>query len=126
MLLPSDLRNSFLGRGVFLLALLLAGLVTPVRACPFCGEPTLTLSEQLGKADDVVLAEWVSNSDKLGAQSTKYEIVQIARDPLKKWKIGQNVTVERLIPGKSGNLALLLGKRPTLGKTELTEWRDPI
>lgn len=109
-----------------MLALLLAGLVTPVRACPFCGEPTLTLSEQLGKADDVVLAEWVSNSDKLGAQSTKYEIVQIARDPLKKWKIGQNVTVERLIPGKSGNLALLLGKRPTLGKTELTEWRDPI
>lgn len=109
----------------------LAGL-SIAGACPFCGEPTITLSEQVSRSDFVALAQWVETNAVqeggavVGAPRTKYEIVQVARDGSKLLKIGQTVQIERMIPGKRGNLAMLLGKRPLVGGSELPEWKDPI
>lgn len=109
------------------LAVFFSGLVSPVFACPFCGEKTRTLSELVAESDYVVLAQWASTTaESVPEQVTKYEIVQVVRDPGKAYKPAQSISFERIIPGKSGDLVLILGKRPITGKSELANWRDPI
>lgn len=72
----------------------------PATACPFCSAPTLTLAEQYAKADAAVLAKWLSGEmpgkERLG--STTYEIVQVARTPLKSVEKGKKITLERIEP----------------------------
>jgi len=97
----------------------------PVSACPFCSAPTLTLAEQFSKADAAILVKWLSgempSKDKLG--STSYEIVEIARTPLKSIEKGKKITIERYRAGKPGELALLFGSRT---KGDNLEWGSPL
>lgn len=97
----------------------------PIAACPFCGPPQLTLSEQYAKADAAVLVQWVSgempSKDKLG--STTYEIVQIARTPVKSLEKGKKISLERYRAGKKGDSAILFGSR---ARGESLEWGSPM
>src|SRR5579864_1593898 len=101
------------------------GPVPTTVACPLCSAPSLTLSEQLAKADVVILAQWVSGEmpekEKLG--STTYEIVNAARTPVKSVEKGKKITLDRYRAGKKGSLSLLLGTR-TRGET--IEWSSPL
>jgi hypothetical protein len=97
----------------------------PAAACPFCSAPSLTLGEQYGKADAAILVGWASgempSKEKLG--STTYEIMQVARTPVKSIEKGKKITIERYRPGKKGDLSLLLGSR---AKGETLEWGSPL
>ncbi|HLJ10577.1 MAG TPA: hypothetical protein VKU82_05280 [Planctomycetaceae bacterium] len=101
------------------------GPVPTTVACPLCSAPSLTLSEQLAKADVVILAQWVSGEtpekEKLG--STSYEIVNAARTPVKSVEKGKKITLDRYRAGKKGSLSLLLGTRT---KGETIEWSSPL
>jgi len=89
------------------------GLSAIAAACPICGQPTITLAERFARADAALLVEWVSAKEAQGqaAASTTYEIIQVKRDPLGTFKAGEQLSVERYSPGKSGNLFLLLGRK---------------
>jgi hypothetical protein len=93
----------------------MAALVAPVPAdaCPICGQPTITFPERLALADVALLVEWVSAKAASGEtpESTTYEIVQVPRDTLDKFRSGERVTVEQLVQGKPGNLYLLMGRK---------------
>jgi len=97
----------------------------PVQACPFCSAPSLTLSEQYAKADAAVLVKWVSGEmpakDRLG--TTTYEIVQVARTPVKSVEAGKKITLDRYRAGKKGDLALVLGSRT---KGDSLDWGSPL
>ena len=98
---------------------------TPATACPLCGAPTLTLTEQFSKADAAILVQWVSaemsTKEKLG--STTYEIVQVARAPAKTLEKGKKITLERYRQGKPGDLAVLFG---SLFRSDTIDWSSPL
>jgi hypothetical protein len=89
------------------------GLSAIAAACPICGQPTITLAERFARADAALLVEWVSAKGAEGQtpESTIYEIVQVQRDPLGTHKAGAQISVERYVQGKTGNLYLLLGRK---------------
>lgn len=102
----------------FLLLILLSAVACftapdSASACPICGVPTVTLPERLALADVALLVEWVSARAAEGKQpeSSTYEIIQVQRDALDKYRPGERVTVEQLVQGKPGNLYLLLGRK---------------
>jgi hypothetical protein len=102
---------------------LLLSTPTVSPACPFCSAPTLTLSEQFAKAEAVLLVGWAGGekavADKAG--NTRYEILQVVRDPDKKYKKGEPIVLERYRSGKKGDLSLLMGT-----KTETIDWGTPL
>lgn len=101
--------------GFAFLALVLIGLAGPasVLACPICGVPTVTLPERLARADVALLVEWVAAKPAQGEipESTTYEIVQVQRDTIGKYKPSELVTLDRFTAGKSGNLFFLMGQK---------------
>src|SRR5262249_51199932 len=111
--------------GATICASVLLAALSPLAACPFCSAPTLTFAEQYAKADAAVLFKWLSGEmpakEKLG--STSYEIVQVARTPLKSIEKGKKITLERYRVGKPGDLALLFGSRT---KGDGLEWGSPL
>lgn len=106
-------------------AVLATFVPVPTAACPFCSAPTLTLAEQYAAADAALLVQWHSGEmpvkDKLG--STTYEVVQVARTPVKSLEKGKKITIERYRAGKPGDLALLFGSR---ARGESLEWGSPL
>lgn len=94
-------------------ALIAVSLAGPVAACPICGQPTITLTERLARADVALLVQWVSSKSAKDAavESTTYEIVQVHRDSPRKFNAGETVSVNQLTPGKTGNLFLLMGQK---------------
>ncbi|MGE5190955.1 MAG: hypothetical protein ACM3U2_00520, partial [Deltaproteobacteria bacterium] len=120
-----NIKSFFFGAAASLslaLAMLAPALAV---ACPFCSAPSLTLGEQYAKADAAVLVQWVSGEmpmkEKIG--STTYEIVQVARTPVKSIEKGKKITLERYRPGKKGDLSLLLGSR---ARSDALEWGSPL
>lgn len=115
MLSAGNLRRfSVLCRAVVAgFALLALSSAASVTACPICGQPTITLTERLARADVALLVEWVSAkpAKDAAAESTTYEIVQVHRDALEKYKVGETVSVNQLTSGKAGNLFLLMGQK---------------
>src|SRR5262249_11789180 len=118
------IRTVLLGAVVCVSSAIAALAPLPAAACPFCSAPSLTLGEQYAKADAAVLVGWASGEmptkEKLG--STTYEIMQVARTPVKSIEKGKKITIERYRPGKKGDLSLLLGSR---AKGETLEWGSP-
>ncbi|MBI5759393.1 MAG: hypothetical protein HZA46_12815 [Planctomycetales bacterium] len=93
-------------------------------ACPFCSAPSLTLTEQLAKADAAVQVQWAGGDKGDGKEkfgNTVYEVIQVLRDVDKKLKKGDRITLERYRAGKKGDLSLLLGS-----KLETLEWGSPL
>lgn len=93
-------------------------------ACPFCSAPSLTLTEQLAKADAAVQVQWAGGDKGDGKKNfgnTVYEVVQVLRDFDKKLKKGDRITLDRYRAGKKGDLSLLLGS-----KLETLEWGSPL
>ncbi|MBS0266676.1 MAG: hypothetical protein JSS02_32410 [Planctomycetes bacterium] len=97
-------------------ALSVAGGVV-AQACPICGEPTVTLTERLARADVALLAQWVSLQPGQGKKpaTTTYDIVQVQRDTLSQFKSGADVTIEHFTQGKPGDLFLLMGQKLETG-----------
>ncbi|MBI3861829.1 MAG: hypothetical protein HY290_08025 [Planctomycetia bacterium] len=95
------------------LGLLAGAWALPAGACPICGVPTVTLTERLARADVALLVEWVSSQPATNdtAEKTTYEIVQVHRDALGKYKTGDWVSVGQITAGKAGNLFLLMGQK---------------
>lgn len=128
MRMHTGIRIAFVGS---LLAVVFAGFsptngcsfTANANACPFCSAPTLTLTEQFAKADAVLLVDWAGgekpDKEKLG--STKFEILQVLRDPTKKFEKGKAINVDRYRAGKKGDLSLLLGT-----KGDTIEWGNPL
>jgi len=120
-------RIRSLGCGVVASLILVLAIFAPAPAtgCPFCSAPSLTLGEQYAKADAAVLVQWVSGEmptkEKLG--STTFEIMQVARTPVKSIEKGKKLTLERYRPGKKGDLSLLLGSR---ARADALEWGSPL
>ncbi len=111
-------------RWVLLVGAVLAALAPRgLPACPFCSAPTLTLTEQYAKADAAVLVQWSGGvkPEKDQAGSTTYEIVQVLRDPTKKFAKGNSISLDRYRLGKKGDLSLLLGTRG-----DAIEWGSPL
>ncbi|HTI50759.1 MAG TPA: hypothetical protein VL475_07405, partial [Planctomycetaceae bacterium] len=96
----------------------------PARACPICGQPTVTLSERYARADAALLVEWVSARPAREGKpdSTTYEIVEVSRAGTETWKKGERLTVEGFHAGKSGNLVFLLGNKTPAGPIK---WDHP-
>ena len=94
-------------------------------ACPFCGPPSMTLTEQLSKADAAVLVEWTGGTvpKDENAGTTTFAIVEVARAPSKSVAKGKKIVLDRYRAGKAGDLALIVGSRT---KGELIEWGSPI
>jgi hypothetical protein len=93
-------------------------------ACPFCSAPSLTLTEQLAKADAAVQVQWAGGDKGDGKEkfgNTVYEVIQVLRDVDKKLKKGDRITLERYRAGKKGDMSLLLGS-----KLETLEWGSPL
>lgn len=96
-------------------AAVVLSLAVAAWACPFCSAPEMTLAEQFYQADLAILAKWTGGEPAKGdkAGTTEYEIVEIARDPLKSLKAGDPLTLPRHRAGKAGDLCLLLGTKGT-------------
>jgi hypothetical protein len=108
-------------------ALLLAGLLggkAAARACPICGQPTVTLAERYARADAALLVEWVSAQPAREGKSdfTTYEIVEVSRRGKGTWKKGERLSVEGFHAGKPGSLVFLLGNKTAAGPIK---WDHP-
>jgi len=121
----------------FVVALTTALFVTtPVWSCPFCGAPSLTLTEQLDDAQAAVLVQWAggeepkqisidTESDDLGERnfgSTHYEIIEIVHDESKTLKKGSTIRLDRFRSANKGDLFVLLG---TIIDNKV-EWSSPL
>ena len=85
-----------------------------VIGCPFCGVPTLTLTEQMSQADVTVIATYTSAElpadDGSHFGHTLYTIEKIQANPSKSnLKKGDQVRIDRYQEGKAGDLALITG-----------------
>lgn len=104
------------------MALLLVG-ASLARACPFCSAPSLTLAEQIGAADVVLAARWVSaegKGDLARTGSTTFEVSEGLRGE-SQWKPRQRITLNRYREGRVGDLFLLLGN-----VERKIAWLDPL
>lgn len=122
---PFSIATRFLA-GMTLAALILAIVMpTGAEACPFCSAPSLTLTEQLSKADAAVLAVWVGGTvpKEENPGTTNYEVVEVARTPFDSVAKGKKITLDRYRSGKKGDLALIVGSRT---KGEIIEWGAPL
>lgn len=104
-------------------AWMLFGLPPSTYACPFCGAPTLTLSERFAKADVAVDARWIEAQDAQASRpaSTTYEIVQVLRGSAKSIEKGSRIKVDAFHSRKPSIHVLLLG---THGKA--IDWGEPL
>ncbi|WP_459557980.1 hypothetical protein [Lacunimicrobium album] len=85
-----------------------------VLACPFCGVPTLTLTEQMAQADVTVIASFktadLPAEDGSNFGSTIYTIEKIQLNPSKSaLKKGDEIRIDRFQEGKAGDLAIMTG-----------------
>lgn len=118
----NSLRSRLLIVVLFFGSLLAGEMAT--RACPICGQPTVTLAERYARADAALLVEWVSAHPARDGQpdSTTYEIVEVPRGGPGTWKKGGRLTVEGFHAGKSGSLVFLLGNKTAAGPVK---WDHP-
>lgn len=106
------------------LAVLLPLWAMPASACPFCSAPAMTLGERYGRAEVVLVVlrtgEEKPTPDKNGR--TTFQVVQSLREQAnQRWKVGDAVTLEHLVPGSEGERFLLLGTT-----TEKLAWDTPV
>ena len=97
-------------------------LLAAVLACPFCEAPGLTLSEQLGNSDVVVLAEWLE-ADRGGDAPdnpayTRFEVKQALEGP---FAVGKKLKLAGYQSGTKGETVLL-----TAGGGEILQWDLPV
>lgn len=91
-------------------------------ACPFCSAPSLTLSEQAGQSDVVLLAEWKgtekdATDDGEENASVTFEVKKVFKGP---FEAGQTIKQAGYQPGEKGQLFLLTG----LG-ADVVQWDIP-
>lgn len=97
--------------------------ISVARACPFCSALSLTLAEQIGGADVVLVARWVSaegRNELARTGSTTLEVSEGLRGH-SKWDPHQRITVNRYREGREGDLFLLLGS-----VDRKISWHDPL
>jgi hypothetical protein len=121
MSLPACRRVAFSALAAIVWAV---GSATVSFACPICGQPTVTLSERLARADAALLVEWVSTRPFAEGEpdTTTYEIVQVSRGEAEEFPTGTRLTVEGYHEGKAGNLVFLLGNKTDAGEIR---WDHP-
>ncbi len=105
-----------------LAAALFVTVSNPVAACPYCGGPQKTLSEEFAGADVVALVQWKAGRAPTGMLgSTTFSVVEIARGPKDALKKDEQIKITKYQTGKKGDLFLLFG---TQGKE--IEWNSPL
>ncbi len=102
-------RIPFVGLS-FGLVLLVTTIAT---ACPLCGSPQKTLSEDFASADLVVLAQWSDGKSPAGmlVGNTMFSVVEVARGESKSLKKDAKLAVPKFHTGQRGDLFLLFGQR---------------
>ncbi|MFM9965492.1 MAG: hypothetical protein ACKV2Q_30270 [Planctomycetaceae bacterium] len=107
--------------GLFAVALFL-GVSNRVAACPYCGVPQKTLTEEFTDADAVVLAQWRAGRAPAGMLGhTTFSVVELARGPKEAVKKDDQIKIAQYRAAKKGDLFLLFG---TKGKE--IEWNNPL
>ena len=94
-------------------------------ACPFCSAPSLTLSEQVTQADDVVLVKWVGGqAAKISdSGSTEFEVLDVVHQHEGgKLAKGGKITLVRYRQAKSGDEFMLFGTKVE----QAIEWGSPL
>ncbi len=105
-----------------LFAALFVTASNPVVACPYCGGPQKTLSEEFADADVVALVQWKAGRAPTGMLgSTTFSVVEIARGPKEAVKKDEQIKITQYQAGKKGDLFLLFGMQ---GKE--IEWEKPL
>ena len=104
-------------------SLILAIAAGSALACPFCSAPSLTLTEQVGQADAVILTQWTAaeEGDEKQPGSTTVEVVEIVKAPEGTVAKGDRITLAGYREGKSGDLFFLTGTKGTT-----IEWGSPL
>ena len=96
-------------------------------ACPLCGSPTLTLSEQFGNADVVLEARWLAGTEaEVGQSSTRFEIAQVLRGSPTRWKAGDGLSLTRFHSGMPGQSFLLFGAASREPEGKDLDWAEPL
>lgn len=107
--------------GIFIIVLCLPSS-SRIAACPYCGGPQKTLSEEVAGADVVALVQWKAGRAPTGMLgSTTFSVVEIARGPKDAVKKDEQIKITQYQAGKKGDLFLLFG---TQGKE--IEWNSPL
>ncbi len=90
--------------------LLLTAIAT---ACPLCGSPQKTFSEDFASADVVVLAQWSDGKSPAGmlVGNTTFSVVEVARGESESLKKDSKLSVPKFHAGQRGDLFLLFGQR---------------
>lgn len=102
------------GRLVYLLlALSLSYLPSKAAtACPLCGSPQKTFSEDFAAADVVVLAQWSDGRPPAGMLGrTTFSVVEVARGEQAPLKKDAKLSVPKFHAGQRGDLFLLFGQK---------------
>lgn len=82
-------------------------------ACPLCGSPQKTFSEDFAAADAVVLAQWSDGKAPAGmlVGKTTFSIVDVARGGSDALKKDAKLAVPKFHAGQRGDLFLLFGEK---------------
>jgi hypothetical protein len=82
-------------------------------ACPLCGSPQKTISEDFAAADVVVLAQWSDGRSPAGmlVGKTTFSVVEVARGESASLKKDAKLEVPRFHAGQRGDLFVLFGKK---------------
>lgn len=82
-------------------------------ACPFCANPSVTLTEQISQSAVTVLVQWhggtQGNTQTGQLGTTLYKVLNVVRDDTGKLSAGTTIAIDRYRTGKEGNLTLLMG-----------------
>ena len=90
--------------------------------CPFCDAPSLTLAEQIGQANHLLLGKWVGGDKPTddSAGTAKFKVIEVGKSKGDIFKVDEVLELPQYIAGKQDGLYILMG--PDL---KLVDWSVP-
>jgi hypothetical protein len=88
--------------------------------CTICCAPRATLAAQFAKADAAIFVQCVATDERLG---TIFEVLQVARTPVKSIEKGARIATESAEGSRAGQTAVILG---SWSKGDEIKWGVPI
>ncbi len=102
----------------------LASFATNIVAnwCPFCDAPSLTMAEQVGQVNHLLLGQWIGGEKPTNdsAGTAKFKIVEIGKSQGDIFKLNEELELPQYIAGKQDALYILMG--PDI---KLVDWSVP-
>ena len=105
------MRQWIFGCWAFLTLVCAAGRVDAVPGCPFCAPSDPPFSDRLARCDVALEVKWLSldSDEKLGKESTTFEVVAVFRSSKLKFQMKDKVTWNYGRNGKPSDSFLLIG-----------------